>query len=230
MIRDFTGRRPLSVREHVDDGRGNQFFFRCNFTKNGLAKFLIIYFITKGHPGIPRSKPHSPWPAGVGGSWNLKHHGIFPSLTWENALSFRSSVGTFSFLLLDLVLWAFLWLSEFLIFNYFYFGYESLLTMFHNLWSPKNNNHSNKTRWWRDGHLECDEQFSMNFTLRSSFFINDSHLSNSVFQLCWYFLTQFRIQKPWLDADSFEDASFESDLLFNLLWDPRTTMAKVWPR
>ena len=107
-------------------------------------------------------------------------------LTWENALSFLSSVGTaFSFLLPDLLLWAFLWLSEFLILNNYKFQ-----PRFHKLWDDKNKNHLNKTRWWRDCYLECDEQFPMNFTLRSSFYqwplIFPTHIpnpfSNSFFQ------------------------------------------------
>ena len=57
-------------------GRENR-FFSYNFAKHGLAKVLIIYLITRDHP---RSKPHSPWPAGVGGPWNLKNHWISPTL------------------------------------------------------------------------------------------------------------------------------------------------------
>ena len=37
----------------------------------------MIYLTTKDHP---RSKPRSPWSAGVGGPWNLKNHWIFPKL------------------------------------------------------------------------------------------------------------------------------------------------------
>ena len=47
-----------------------------NFAKHGLEKLLIIYSTTKVHP---RLNPNSPWPAVVGGQWNLKNHWISPS-------------------------------------------------------------------------------------------------------------------------------------------------------
>ena len=83
MISDFTGRRPLPIRDYVvsrgwsyvmksrvksmttpcvteldrlEVRRENQ-FFPYNFAKHGLAKRMIIYFITRDHP---RSKPHGP--------------------------------------------------------------------------------------------------------------------------------------------------------------------------
>jgi len=52
-------------------------FFGCNFAKHELAKLLTIYMTTRDHP---RSKPHGPGPAGVGGPWNLKNHSISPRL------------------------------------------------------------------------------------------------------------------------------------------------------
>ena len=66
MIWDFNGRRPLPVRDYVisiKGGRKNQ-FFRYNLAKHELAKLLIIYMTTRDHP---RSNPHGPGPAWVGG-------------------------------------------------------------------------------------------------------------------------------------------------------------------
>ena len=52
-------------------------FFRSNSATHGVARLLKFYFTTRDHP---LSKPHSPWPAGVGGPWNLKNHWISPNL------------------------------------------------------------------------------------------------------------------------------------------------------
>ena len=152
-------------------------------------------------------------------------------LTCENALNFRSSVGTaFSFLLPDLLLWAFRWLSKFL--NFWFLTIIISFTMvdrFHNLWDDKNKNHLNKTRWWRDCHLELPRWNMMNSSQWTSHFVQVSINDLSSFQLFrWCLFTQLKIQKPWLDGDPLEWASFASDLNFILLWDPRTTMGQSW--
>ena len=113
----------------------------------------------------------------TGKSMNRSKQTIVESkwLTCENALNFRSSVGTaFSFLLPDLLLWAFLWLSEFLILN----NYNKFHHRFHNLWDDKNKNHLNKTRWWRDCHLEMWWTVPNELHTSFKFLSMTSHLSN----------------------------------------------------
>ena len=68
--------------------QGKKQSFRSSSVKHGLAKLLIFYFTTRDRP---LSKPHGPWPAGVGGPWNPKHHWIPPTLRQKRDLDIFSS-------------------------------------------------------------------------------------------------------------------------------------------
>lgn len=99
-------------------------------------------------------------------------------LTCENALSFLSSVGTaFSFLLPDLLLWAFLWLSEFLILNNYKFQVETFNLGFRTYETTKI-----KTTWIKLGDDAIATWNVMNSSQWTSHFVQVSINDLSSFQ------------------------------------------------
>ena len=72
---------------------------RSSSVKHGLAKLLTFYFTARD---CPLSKPHGPWPTGVGGPWNPKWLNL-PYLTrYRVHIVFKKAKGCFpSFFILD---------------------------------------------------------------------------------------------------------------------------------
>ena len=87
MICDFSGRRPLPVRDYVVSIEVGPELWNHVSKVWRLLVWLIktdqkldvktsFFVVIKDHP---RTIQHSPLPAGVSGQWNLKNHWISPS-------------------------------------------------------------------------------------------------------------------------------------------------------